>query len=118
MLPVVFGPSGPSWNEVSTGSKITALAVGWIESWVIRCDSRDSGVAESFSQCGFSLTDYCRLGPVLRNGLPGVGSARSGDTVDGQWPRWFDCVPGVGPSGDTRSRRCFLWSWLRRWPLD
>src|SRR5437667_4692331 len=25
------------------------------------------------------------LGRVLRNGLPGAGSARSADTVDGQW---------------------------------
>src|SRR6266436_2962291 len=27
-------------------------------------------------------------------------------------------VPGVGPSGDTQFRRCFLWSWLRRWRTD
>jgi hypothetical protein len=31
-----------------------ALVLGWIEDWVTRCDSRDSGVAESFWQCAFA----------------------------------------------------------------
>jgi hypothetical protein len=35
-------------------------------------------------------------------------------SFDGRWSQWLDCVPGAGPSGDTRSRRCFLWFWLRR----
>ena len=54
---VAPGEDTTRFFTVKTGSKITALVVGWIESWVIRCDSRNSGVAESFSQCAFSLTD-------------------------------------------------------------
>ncbi len=34
-----------------------ALVLGWIEDCVIRCDSRNSGVAGSFWQCAFASID-------------------------------------------------------------
>src|SRR6266403_2062931 len=96
------------------GRKITALVLGWVEDSVVRSNSRGFGVAEASSKCGVASIVLLPLGPVLRNELPGAGSTRSADTVDGRWSQWLDCVPGAGPSGDTRSRRCFLWFWLRR----
>jgi hypothetical protein len=35
------------------GSKITPGVLGWVEDSVVRSDSRDFGVAESFLQCAF-----------------------------------------------------------------
>jgi hypothetical protein len=75
-----------------------------VEDSVVRYDNRDFGVAESFVQCAFAWIVWWRLGPVLRNELPGAVSTRSVDTVDEQWPRWLGCVLGARPSGDTPSR--------------
>jgi Transposase IS116/IS110/IS902 family len=61
---------------------------------VLRSDSRDFGVAESFLQCAFAWIVWWRLGRVLRNGLLGAGLARSGDTVDEQLPRWLESSAG------------------------
>ena len=41
-----------------TGSKITALVLGWVEDSVDRSDSRGFGVAGSFSPCAFALTAW------------------------------------------------------------
>ena len=37
-----------------TGSKITALVLGWVEDSAFRSDSRGFGVAGSFSRCAFA----------------------------------------------------------------
>jgi hypothetical protein len=47
-------------HALMTGSKstqLTALVLGWVEDWVIRSDSPDVGVAESFSRCPFFIVD-------------------------------------------------------------
>ncbi len=37
-----------------TGSKITALVLGWVEDSAFRSDSQGFGVAGSFSRCAFA----------------------------------------------------------------
>jgi len=61
------------------GSKITTPVPGWVEDWIIRPDSPEFGVAESFSTYSDSWIVWLRLGLVLRNGFLDVGSARSDD---------------------------------------
>ena len=39
---------------LSTGSKITALVLGWVEDSVLRSDSQGFGVAGSFLSCAFA----------------------------------------------------------------
>jgi len=39
-----------------------------------------------------------------------MGNRPDGLVMSQAWDR--------GPSGDTQFRRCFLWSWLRRWRTD
>ena len=85
-------------NQVAapTGSKITALVLDWVvQDLVAGFDSPGFEVAGSSSKCAFASIVWWRRGLVLRNELPGAGLARSGDTVDGQWPRWLDYVPGA-----------------------
>src|SRR5437667_8192043 len=99
----------------TTGSKIIALVPDWgVEHLVVRSGSRSFGAAGSFLLCAFGLILWRWPGPVLRNGLPGAESARSGDTVDEQWPRWLAYGLDAGPSGDTQFRRYFLWPSQRR----
>jgi hypothetical protein len=46
------------WIPRLSGSKITALMLGWVEDSVVRSDSRGSGVGGSFSSCAFALTGW------------------------------------------------------------
>ena len=43
-------------RNIVTGSKITALVLGWVETLVFRSDSRGFGVAGSSSQCVLAST--------------------------------------------------------------
>jgi len=72
-------------HEGATESKITALVLGWAEDSMVRSDSRASELPSIFEVGVASIVGD--RGPRSRNGLPGARSARSGDTVDGQWPR-------------------------------
>src|SRR5713101_7386990 len=62
-----YGPSASVANKRltaclsyldATGSKITALVLGWVENSVFLSDSRGFGVAGSFSPCAFALTAW------------------------------------------------------------
>jgi hypothetical protein len=102
--------SGMRMNDEQGRKSLSAVVPDWaVEDSVVRSGNRGFGVAGSFSTCAFASIVWWRPGPVLRNGLPGAGSARSGDTVDRQWPQWFDYVQDARPSGDTQFRRYFLW---------
>src|SRR6476646_5242088 len=84
-------------RRTTTGLKITALVLGWVEDSALRPDSRGFGVAGSFWQCAL-FRSFDRGTAFLGNGLPCVGSTRSADTVDGQWPRWLVCARDAVPA--------------------
>src|SRR5216684_4905294 len=79
-----------------------------LEQSAVRPDSQGFGAGGSFLQCALASTFRERPDPVPHNGPRDAELSRSAGRADGQSPRWFACVPGAAPSGDTRSRRCFL----------
>src|SRR6516165_3085710 len=83
-----------------------------------RLGSLGFGVCGSFAKCALASTFRLPLDPVPHNVLPCVEQSRSAGKADGRSLRWLDYVPCARPGGDTRSEKCFLWSWLQRWQLD